>query len=152
MVVRAGGIQILNNVTGSAHGSLHVMITPLIHSTKLSHAICRISMMKWQINHTHLVHDAYANSPLLIFRSITSHTQRQLKARYTVTLFACGWAGAVIDKVTGAFRQEQWAQSAKKVSRKSTRRSALPVPCVIRLWLKLKEGAGRWPLRRTEIK
>ena len=29
------------------------------------------------------------------------------KARYTATLVACGWAGAVIEKVTGAFGQEQ---------------------------------------------
>ena len=82
MVVRAGGIQILNNVTGSAHGSLHVMITPLIHSTKLSHVLCRISMLKGQINHTHLMHDAYANSPPLIFRSTTSHTQTTLDYRW----------------------------------------------------------------------
>ena len=29
------------------------------------------------------------------------------KAGYTATLVACGWAGAVIEKVTGAFGQEQ---------------------------------------------
>ena len=29
------------------------------------------------------------------------------KAGYTATLVACGWAGAVIDKVTEAFGQEQ---------------------------------------------
>ena len=29
------------------------------------------------------------------------------KARYTDTLVACGWAGAVMEKVTGAFGREQ---------------------------------------------
>ena len=28
------------------------------------------------------------------------------KAGYTATLVACGWAGAVIEKVTGAFGQK----------------------------------------------
>ena len=39
---------------------------------------------------------------------------RQNKAGYTATLVACGWAGAVIDKVTLAFGQEQLAQNARK--------------------------------------
>ena len=30
------------------------------------------------------------------------------------TLVACEWAGAVLEKVTGAFGQEQWAQNAQK--------------------------------------
>ena len=29
------------------------------------------------------------------------------KDGYTATLVACGWAGAVMEKVTGAFGQEQ---------------------------------------------
>ena len=33
--------------------------------------------------------------------------RRKNKAGYTATLVACGWAGAVIEKVTGAFGQEQ---------------------------------------------
>ena len=36
------------------------------------------------------------------------------KAGYTATLVACGRAGAVLEKVTGAFGQEQWAQNAQK--------------------------------------
>ena len=36
------------------------------------------------------------------------------KAGYTTTLVACGWAGAMMEKVTGAFGQEQWAQNAQK--------------------------------------
>ena len=43
------------------------------------------------------------------------------KAGYTVTLVACGWAGALIDKVTGAFGQEQLAQNAKKRLKKEKR-------------------------------
>ena len=38
----------------------------------------------------------------------------QNKAGYTATLVARGWAGALIDKVTVAFGQEQLAQNAKK--------------------------------------
>ena len=30
-----------------------------------------------------------------------------IKAGYTATVVACGWAGAVIEKVTGAFGLEQ---------------------------------------------
>ena len=45
-LVRVGGIQIFNNVSGSVHGSLHVMIPPQTHSTKLSRVLCRISMIK----------------------------------------------------------------------------------------------------------
>ena len=36
------------------------------------------------------------------------------KAGYTATLVACGWVGAMIEKVTGAFGQEQWAQNAQR--------------------------------------
>ena len=36
------------------------------------------------------------------------------KARYTTTLVACGWAGAVLEKVTRASEQEPYAQKAKK--------------------------------------
>ena len=35
------------------------------------------------------------------------------KAGYTATLVACGWAGAVLEKVTLASRQELYAQKAK---------------------------------------
>ena len=43
------------------------------------------------------------------FGSIHLNTTRirRNKAGYTATLVACGWAGAVIEKVTGAFGQEQ---------------------------------------------
>ena len=33
--------------------------------------------------------------------------KKRNKAGYTATLVACGWAGAMIEKVTGAFGQEQ---------------------------------------------
>ena len=36
------------------------------------------------------------------------------KARYTATLFACGWAGAVLKKVIRASGLEQYAQKAQK--------------------------------------
>ena len=35
------------------------------------------------------------------------------KARYTATVCACHWTGAVIERVSGAFGQEQWAQNAQ---------------------------------------
>ena len=34
------------------------------------------------------------------------------KARYTATLVACGWAGAVLEKVTRASGQEPYAEIA----------------------------------------
>ena len=36
------------------------------------------------------------------------------KAGYTATLVACGWAGAVLEKVTRASGQKPYAQKAKK--------------------------------------
>ena len=36
------------------------------------------------------------------------------KAGYTATLVACGWAGAVLEKVTWASGQEPYAQKAQK--------------------------------------
>ena len=36
------------------------------------------------------------------------------KAGYTATLVACGWAGAVLEKVTGSSGQELYAQKAQK--------------------------------------
>ena len=66
-------------------------------------------------------------------------------------LIACGWAGAVLEKVTRASGQELYAHKAqknrKRNSRKSVRWSALPVPCLGRLCLKLREGAGQRPRR-----
>ena len=71
------------------------------------------------------------------------------KAGYTATLVACGWAGAVLEKVTTASGQEPYAQNAKKRrksnSRKNVRWSAVPVPCLRRLWLKLRGEQGSGP-------
>ena len=41
-------------------------------------------------------------------------TTKDNKAGYTATLVACGWAGAVLEKVTRASGQEPYAQKAKK--------------------------------------
>ena len=49
------------------------------------------------------------------------------KAEYTATLVACGWAGAVLEKVTRASGQEPYAQSSKnaeKVKRGPTEQSS----------------------------
>ena len=48
------------------------------------------------------------------------------KAGYTATLVACGWAGAVLEKVTWASWQEPYAQKAQKrrKSKKGTDRPA----------------------------
>ena len=40
--------------------------------------------------------------------------QDKNKYKYTATLVACGWAGAVLEKVTRAFGQESYAQKAQK--------------------------------------
>ena len=47
------------------------------------------------------------------------------KAGYTATPVACGWAGAVMEKVNRAFGQEQSAQKAQK--RQKSKLSAVPV-------------------------
>ena len=36
---------------------------------------------------------------------------KDIKAGYKATLVACGWVGAVIEKLTGAFGQKLWAQN-----------------------------------------
>ena len=63
---------------------------------------------------------------------ICIHVQEsQNKAGYMDTSVAYGWEGRVIEKVTWAFGQEQWAQKPQKRqnsnSRKSVRWSAVPV-------------------------
>ena len=40
------------------------------------------------------------------------------KAGYMATLVVCGWAGAVLEKVTRASGQEQYAQKAQKRQKK----------------------------------
>ena len=40
------------------------------------------------------------------------------KAGYTATLVACGWAGAVLEKVTRASGQEPYAQKSSKTPKK----------------------------------
>ena len=40
--------------------------------------------------------------------------RRRNKAGYTATLVACGWAGAMLEKVTRVSWQEPYAQKAKK--------------------------------------
>ena len=47
------------------------------------------------------------------FRLITRYFSN--KALYTATLVACWWAGAVLEKVTRAYGQEQYAQNAEIV-------------------------------------
>ena len=58
-------------------------------------------------------------------------TKKQNKAGYTATQVACGWAGAVLEKVARASGREQSVQNAqkrqKRNSRKSVRWSAVPV-------------------------
>ena len=44
--------------------------------------------------------------------------KKRNKAGYTATLVACGWAGAVPEKVTRASGQELYAQKAKKTPEK----------------------------------
>ena len=40
--------------------------------------------------------------------------ENENKAGYTATLVACGWAGAVLERVTRASGQEPYAQKDKK--------------------------------------
>ena len=47
---------------------------------------------------------------------------RKNKVGYTATQVACGWAGAVLEKVTRASGQEPYAQKAQKRSKKGTNR------------------------------
>ena len=81
-------------------------------------------------------------------RASTS-TKENNKAGYTATLVACGWAGAVLEKVTRASGQEPYAQKAQKRQksncRKSVRWSAVPVACLSKLWLKLRGEQGSGP-------
>ena len=51
---------------------------------------------------------------LLKMEMTNTVTQEQNKAGYTATLVACGLAGAVKEKVIGAFGQERRAQNAQK--------------------------------------
>ena len=44
----------------------------------------------------------------------TKTKTKKNKAGYTATLVACGWAGAVLEKVTRASGQEPYAQKAQK--------------------------------------
>ena len=50
---------------------------------------------------------------LIIYNTLKSEYENN-KARYTATLVACGWAGAVLEKVTRASGQELYAQKAQK--------------------------------------
>ena len=70
----------------------------------------------------------------------------QNKDGYMATLAASGWAGAVLEEVTRASGQEPYAQKAQKrrksKGRKSVRWSAVPVPCLSWLWLRLRGEQG----------
>ena len=67
------------------------------------------------------------------------------KAGYMTIPVACGWAWVVME-VIEVFGQELWAQNAQKRqnsnSRNSVRWSAVLVPCLSRLWLKLRTDQG----------
>ena len=52
----------------------------------------------------------------------SASTFNKNKAGYTATLFACGWAGAVLEKVTRASGQEPYAQKAQKRKKKKVKR------------------------------
>ena len=49
-----------------------------------------------------------------LFIPLSDINLRENKARHTATLVACGWAGAVLEKVTRAVGQEPFAQKAQK--------------------------------------
>ena len=61
----------------------------------------------------------------------------------------------MLDKVTGSSRQEPYAQNAQKRqknnSRKSIRWSAVPMPCLSRLCLKLRGEQGSGPKRIDDL-
>ena len=48
--------------------------------------------------------EAVSSTPVV--KVVVSEKEKK-KAGYTATLVACGWAGAVMEKVTGAFGQKQ---------------------------------------------
>ena len=70
------------------------------------------------------------------------------KAGYTATLVACGWTGAMLEKVTRASGPEPYAQKAQK-RRKSNMSSkdctCDPMPCLERLVEKLEWEQGSGP-------
>ena len=67
-----------------------------------------------------------AKLPIYLFE------MKKNKAGYPTTPVACGWAGAVLEKVTRAFGEEQKAQKAQK-------------------WQKSKKGTNQPTDRRTDI-
>ena len=48
----------------------------------------------------------------------TKKEMKRNKAGYTATLVACGWAGAVLEKVIRASGQEPYAEKAQKHQKK----------------------------------
>ena len=74
---------------------------------------------------------------------------KRSKAGYRVTLVACRWAGAVIEKDNGALGRSSELKTLKNAeninSRKSVRWSAVPALCQSELWLKLRGEQGSGP-------
>ena len=66
---------------------------------------CQVGTGQGQWRRSHFGH--WAGVVMLRTARKDQETLEKNKAGYTATLVACGWAGAVIEKVTGAFGQER---------------------------------------------
>ena len=100
------------------------------HDSQGSCNICAIQLLYWAPQ----TYRTRRNTIVILGTTLAQHN----KAGYTATLVACGWAGAVMEKVTGAFGKERYAQKAKKRrksnSRKSVRWSAVPDAPRLGMW------------------
>ena len=68
----------------------------------------------WLVSHFPLFVSPSVSNTIKFWTIQSVLRQRKNKARYTATLVACGWAGAVLEKVTRASGQELYAQKAQK--------------------------------------
>ena len=66
------------------------------------------------ISHTSLFIPMDNLADVLFFMNVLKRNVNKNKAVYTATLVTCGWAGAVLEKVTWASGQELYAQKAQK--------------------------------------
>ena len=86
--------------------AMTIIITPKITPCRRQNGVT----LPWRISEMALLQKSLCNGVNALAQEEEEEKEGEKKknmAGYTATLVACGWAGAVMEKVTGAFGREQ---------------------------------------------
>ena len=106
-----------------------IALIPLIYCSNCyctcTCSYCKLDRLKVSLSNFLCSHFFCLNVPVFKLWTFKESNTKNNKAGYTAILVACGWAGAVLGKITRSYGQELYAPKAQK-HRKGTNQSTKP--------------------------